>query len=538
VEGNHINTNFFNVCEEYSAHITGQKAREEIRKLVEKVKLPTSKLRTLWEEPEGNLGPFEELPKGMQLALRDAALFYIQEHHLLTSSILFKVAYGSMFQFGASLIRYGWRLKSKPETSSESPKNISFPHIEIFFFSFRRFLGRGISWTGRTLAELSVKWAKMLLKYLMFSKWYKIPFVHALWQYLRVNPDNLIDHYINRIPTDSRISPIFKSGKSHVESCGLIGIDLLPAGDKLYFIEGNFNPALRAFRIEMYPDGDPLFKNILDYVLRNDYKRIIFFPSNISSFFDRETEMAWKKLAFQEGIHLEIIDDPLIGSPYPRHSSLFMDPRPPDGTLYVNGKYYAGSPVARLIGQKGKLEEQINLHNACLPEEQIIPVPKLILVLEDIPALDMDCRFPNLIVKNRFLDCTMGIILYKSDHIPHGANEWPNLVYEYVIPNRIKEPNGVQALEYVMIYRAHLLITPNGPIYLSSHKVTSCAPVPDHLGFGMVEKKAAYIANFSSGAVYGRINDIENKACERAVLSIGNVITRYIEKKHDLTPVT
>jgi len=58
-----------------------------------------------------------------------------------------------------------------------------------------------------------------------------------LWQYLGVNPDNLIQNYINQIPLDPRISPVFKSKSSWVASCGLIGIDFLPSGGKLYFID-------------------------------------------------------------------------------------------------------------------------------------------------------------------------------------------------------------------------------------------------------------------------------------------------------------
>jgi hypothetical protein len=268
----------------------------------------------------------------------------------------------------------------------------------------------------------------------------------------------------------------------------------------------------------------------VDWGAKNGFSKIIFFPYNFQTNFAKNLEDAWRQIAQKKGIGLEIVDDPMIGSPWPRSRRLFMD-CVAHGTLYVNGRYLK-SPLSRLIGEKELLDQEIRSFNNGVQNGMKISLPRIILSKEDVPLVDDETMFPNIIIKNAFLDQTKGIILYKSKELPAEGNCWPNIAYEYVIPDlEVKEEEGV-IHKYVCIFRAYLLITPDGPVYLGARKDVSSVAIPNALPFGMIKDKSPYITNIHLGANFVTHSEAEDQACKDAVLSIGMVVSRFLREKH------
>jgi hypothetical protein len=492
--------------------ISGSKAAKKIIAFLKINGLSRKDIENFFQHPEQTLGPFDALSKHFSNGLANAANFHIQEIELLTNPVVRTLAYGSISKLGAYFIHLGRKLKGHQLESMD--------HILIR-------IGRKIIRTCRDLG-------RAYIRIFRFTWIYRAPFLHMLWQYANVDPMPIIQGYIKNIPIDTRLSPVFKCPDQRVASCGLIGIDFLPSRGKLYFLESNFNPGHYIDRNLLFPEGDTLCNHLSDWAVINGYSKIIFFPHNIQAIFDNDLEDAWRQIAQKRGLHLEIVDDPLIGSAYPRSRRMFMDCLTA-GVLYINGRHLTG-PLSRLIAEKGLLEQEIRLFNDNIKHnDDKIPVPKAILSDVDVPRVNDDSVFPNIIVKNARLDQTKGIFLYKSRNLPVGSNTWPQIAYEYVVPDlEINRVNGVIG-RYVSIFRAYLLITPDGPVYAGARKDISSVAIPTTLPFGMIDEKSPYITNLYVGAYSVAHSEKEDQACQEAVLSIGTVVFRFLKEKHILT---
>jgi len=514
-----VKESIIKICKENSPFpVKGSKALKDIKAFLRTNGYSINNIRNFWLQPERTLGPFDELPVSFRESLANAAHFHIQEANSLTSSLLRKVALGSIFHAGAALVHQGWKVKEG------YPPWIGFKFIR---------LGKLLILIGRKTIMIGGFLSRMCLKLFRFTAFYRAPFVHMLWKYAKVDPWNLIQDYIKKIPVDPRLSPVFKCAKRRVMSCGFVGIDLLPSNGRLYYLESNFNPGHHIERHRLFPEGDTVCIHLTNWASENGFRNIIFYPNNFAQTFDRELEKAWHEIAHRKNLRLEIIDDPRIGSPWPRRRELFMDCRA-DKILYVNGRALE-SPVTRLIARKGVLELEINRFNESAWTESEIPMPRRINSHDDVPSTDDASRFPNIIIKNAILDMTQGITLYKTKELPANASTWPNIAYEYMFPDLIVKENRGMVEEYVYIFRAYMLITPDGPVYLGARKDVSSVPVPKSLPFGPVINKIPYITNLHTGAYSVPHNEMEDRACKEAILSIGKVVFNFLEKKHILT---
>ena len=509
---NDLDRNIIKLIQENTgSFIAGSMAAAKIKAFLKENGCSRKYIDIFFSHPDKTLGSFDSLPADVQDELARAAHFHIQEMNLLTNLLAQSFAYGYIQKMGGYLVHLGWKLRG---TQSD--------HINSTLVR----IGRKIIRQGRDVS-------RTFIRYLRFTRFYHAPFIHMLWMYAKADPWPLIQNYIKRTPVDSRLSPVFKCADQGAASCGLIGIDLLPSRGKLYFIESNFNPGHNITRHLISPEGDILCHRLTDWAAKNGYTRIVFFPFNYPGIFEKKLEDAWRSIALKKGINIEIVDDPTIGSPWPRSRRVLMNCNSP-GTLYVNGRHLV-SPLSRVISEKGLLDEEIRRFNEHVHVEERIPIPQVIRNEEDIPPVADDTEFPNIIIKNARLDETKGVYLYKSKHLPAGANSWPNIAYEYIIPDLVvKEDQGVMK-RYVYLFRVYLLITPDGPVYLCARKGISSVPVPKTMPFGMVEDKSPYITNYHAGAYYVTHSDDEEQACRKAALSIGAVIFRFLKEKHILT---
>jgi len=498
----------------------GKRAKSTILDMLEKSRISIPDVQVFFERPEQNMGPFNSLPLSMRNSFRESALFHLQEQYCLTSRILAWLSYGPMFIFGVTLVRFGKYLRN------------------IYGWNRSRHVmcltGKFISFSGKCLIRGMQYIAEAILHTLRFTRLYAMPPLFALWRFADVDADRLLYHYITGIPSDPRITPVFKTTSSHVEGCGLIGIDLLPSDGKLYFLESNWNPALRDIRLDLYPDGDPVCGHLLDYAAQRSFRKIIFHPYNFLMCFEERSERAWHKLAEERGIALEIIDDPLFSSPFPRKSHFFVDPVGYEDTLFVTGRYFKSNPLSRLVAQKGFLEEIIRENKDSSDAGNAVSVPKSVVSDADIPAVSDESLYPNLIVKDVCTDCAKGIRLFKTRELPPDVNTWPFKAYEYVRTDNVRCGENDTGDEHVRIFRSHLLITPLGPVYLGAHAVVSRTSIPKTLEYGEVEDISPYIANFSAGARYERVSKDEDNACRSTTLAIGRIVDGFLRTKMNI----
>lgn len=509
-----LKESFIKICEENRPFpVKGSKALKDIKAFLKKYGYSIEDIRNFFLQPERTLGPFDELPISLRESLANAAHFHIQEANSLTSSLLRKVALGSIFHAGVALVHQGWKVKEGYP-----------PWIGLKFIR----LGKLLILIGRKTIMIGGFLSRMFLKLFRFTAFYRAPFIHMLWMYAKVDPWILIQDYIKRIPVDPRLSPVFKCAKRQVMSCGLVGIDLLPSNGRLYFLESNFNAGHSIERHRLFPEGDTVCVHLVNWAAKNGFRNIVFYPDNSLQSFDRNLEQAWDDIVRKNNLRLEIIDDPRIGSPWPRRNKLFMDYRS-DDTLYVNGRCLE-SPLSRLIARKGLMEIEIKRFNENIAYDKKIPIPRFIHSNDEVPNTGDRARYPNIIIKNATLDMTQGITLYKANRLPDNANTWPNIAYEYVVPDLIVKENYGMIEEYVYNFRAYMLITPDGPVYLGAKKNVSACPIPNSLSFGAVKKKSSYIANRYVGAYSVLHNKMEDHACKDAILSIGAVVFNFLEK--------
>jgi hypothetical protein len=492
-----LGKSFISFCaNQGSSRVRGSIIARKIKALLRECECTPDEIKGLLQNPGLTLGPFDRLPEMLRESLAASAEFHIRERNLLSHGVARSLAYGPLLRVGGYLVHKSWKLKDN---------RLGWLQAHLLQ------AGGKVQRAGRTLARVFIR----LFRY---TRFYRAPFLLMLWEYVKFDPGALIQDYINNIPVDRRLSPVFKDPGRRISSCGFVGIDFLRARGKLYFLEGNFNAGHNIGRHLISPEGG--------------YTKIVFFPNNHSGVFEKNLEDAWRQIALKKGIHLEIVDYPAVGSPWHRSRRMFMDLNSP-GTLFVNGRYLVG-PLSRLIAEKGLLDKEIRRFNALVPSDARIPIPKEIADQEDVPSLDDEGLFPNIIIKNARLDKTMGIHLYRSKHLPAGANSRPNIAYEYVIPDlMVKEDRGT-IKKYVYNFRTYLLVTPDGPVYLGVKKGISSAAIPKSLPIGMVGDKSPYITNRYAGSYHAPHSEAEDQLCKSATLSVGMVINRFIRDKYNL----
>ena len=493
-----------------SARVRGSTARRQIDRFFKTEALSRDEAAAFFTDLGRRLGPFEGLPEAFRRSLSAAAAFRIQEKHLLSRPGARFLAHGPMAKLGAGLVHAGWKLKGG-----------RLRRLHPYLMA----MGRKAQMAGRRMAQ-------DLDRRSPFTRFYRTPFLHIFWRYIGFDPEALLQDYIEKIPVDYRISPVFRAPSRRSAACGLVGIDLLPARGKLYYLEANFNVGHHIERHRLTPQGDTVPRHLFEWAAASGYASLVFFPTTISVF-EKGLEDVWRKMAVDKGIRLDIVDDPVWGSRWQRSARTLMDLRSTD-RLYVNGRSLAG-PLARLISEKGLLEAEINRFNATAAEEHRIPVPRMIVRPEDVPAPDEEGLFPNIIVKNARVDQARGVSLYRSAQLPEGANAWPRLAYEYVIPDLVVVEDRDVARRYVSIFRSYLLITPDGPVYLGARKDVSSVAIPGSLPFGLVADIPVYITNLHLGAHSEAHSEAEDEKCRSAVLSLGAVIDRFLRKKYELT---
>lgn len=494
------------LCSE-DRNLTGAAAKRKIDAFLEAENLPLAYVRKFFSDAETTLGRFIDLPAIVQKEMANAAFHQSQEYYLLTTPLLHGFVFKNpLFLIGKRIVRRGWLLLKEGNDSNLLIRAGRFPMRAL------RYVARWLLWKLR------------------FTRFYHGPPILVLWRYAGVDVAEFIDRYVESIPVDPAVGPVLAIASRKSEICALLGIDLLFSEGRAFFVEGNVNAGFNSDRLRTFPDGDPVCLNLLRYAKTEGYVEIRFNPSNMYGYlFPMELEESWRRLAHREGIHLRIDDDPVNGSPYRRPSDVLIDSDDP-GILYVNGRYVE-APLGRMVARKGMMEELVRVAAEKSSSQQVFS-PREILSDSDLSRLSKGGRFPNMIVKNIYEDRARGIRLYRAERIPPEARKPYLKIFEYVVPDRVVKAVEGRPREHVAVFRAYLLVTATGPVYLGVRKDISRIPLPKMLDEGPVSEPLAFIANASLNADSVQPTPEEDFACKRAVLQVGDAVHGFLLKKH------
>jgi hypothetical protein len=494
---------------EFPPRVSGRDARRLLGELRRRTGWSRDDYRALWADPEAGLGPFEDLPERLREALADAVAREMEERSVTTSERLRRRVYGPLFRLGSELSHRGRHLAAR------GPR-------------WRR-VGRNVYLCGRGLCWASERAGRAWLDVTRFTGPWETSGFHALWKWAGIDPMRPAIEYVREIPCDPRFSPVYRRPDRRVVSVMMVGLDLLPSDGRIYYIEANVNPGWMMQRLAFHPGEDPLLATLLDYCRREACDRLVVFPSSIASV-SRELETKWREHARAAGVQLEIRDDPRVRSRYRRNCDPLMEPDA-EGVLYLNVRTLP-HPANVLLEEKGLFEAAIERHNARLPAEERIPVPRRILSASDVPPLDADGRFPNVVLKHALLNEARDIRLFRTEGLNEEMLRPPYVAFQFVPPETEERLEGGVRRQYPIKFRTFLLITPDGPLVTDSLKAVAGAPVPDRLEPGPVRDIRPYVLNSHAGSDHFGTTPEEHERAAAAALRIGWLVHDFLRRKH------
>jgi len=453
------------------------------------------------------LGKWDQLKEDYKRSLSEYALRHYQEKAFSSCHAVKWIAKGKIYKFAARTIRIGWRVRK---------------------YGF--FISRVLIFAGRKTILLCKKLASGLLGMLKRMNFCKAPALDQLFSICKSDA-NIIENYIEQIPATPDTGIVFKIPGRDSFACALIGLDLLPSGGELFFIEANMSPGHYVARHRCFPEGDTLCWHLIRYAQQMEFGRICFYPTARQKHFDGKLETCWQRIAESNNILLEIIDDAYLGSPYERQSNnqIIYDKA---GCLFVNA-HYQDTAICNMISRKGRLEALINEHNAKCGEEKRIPIPMLYDRSVSNKVKQGEDKYPNVIIKNKYIDQAKGIRIYKTETLPDVSDEGEYIISEYVAPDTIKKEIDGGVHEFVYLYRTYLIIGPAGAVYAGARKDISGTPLPERCEKGEIRNIAPYITNLTTAGDYCVAHSIEEDGqCQKATLDIGNIIYEWFARKY------
>jgi len=495
----------------YPLRMSGRRVRDMVRELRQRVGWTREDYRELWADPEAGLGPFEDLPERLREALADAVAREMEERSVLPGSRLYDRVHGPAFRLGSEVAHRGRRLSSRGRRWRRAGRNLYL-------------CGRGLCWASERAGRAWLDATRFV------GRW-ETSGLHALWRWAGVDPMRPAIEYVRGLPCDPRVSPVYRDPERRVSSWMMVGVDLLPSNGATYFIEANVNPGFfLGRRYQNRPNGDPLLTAAIAGARRDGCDRIVFFPSSVATL-PRRIEDWWRHQATAAGVELEIRDDPRVRSRYDHRSTEPLMASDARRTLYVNIRTLP-HPVNVLLEEKGLFEEEIERHNAHVPADERIPVPRRIRSSRELRELEPDGRFPNLVVKHALLNEARDVRMYRTSTLEPWMNRPPYVAFEFIRPELERLCENEVPGEHATRIRANLFITPDGPVIGNFSKAIGAAPVPERLAEGEVAHPEPYVVNGHTGARHVRPTETECERMKPAALRIGWLVHDFLRRVH------
>ena len=324
----------------------------------------------------------------------------------------------------------------------------------------------------------------------------------------------------------------------------LIGIDLLPGHDGFWFIESNVNPALVEERSTLY-EADPLVEALIATACAGGYRRLVYLDNHADGI-DPAFAGRLTAAADASGVALQIHN--MLNVPSDRFvRSYGMADDGGSSVLVVQPRAFRSCIDRILTFKKFSYAVLQRFHSEHEEPELRLPAwgrqpPP--------PATGEDAPFPNLVWKQPNLDQGQGLGFVKARDAMHALSLMSSL------PGAIKKTSLKDSIaglavdrdtlwqSYVIprfaegrrayVVRAHVLLSPRGPVFLSAHRVVSRLDVPHQLDFGIVADPRPYLVNRSFGGTYPRVPAAEEASVRAAALAVGRGLLAAVGRAFDL----
>ena len=325
---------------------------------------------------------------------------------------------------------------------------------------------------------------------------------------------------------------VLKRQQPSVTYAQLMGLDFVQSAGLCWFLEANCNPVLMDARMALHvPGADPWVNNLLRCVLTRGYRRLIIYGYRP---FRHGHGRALMEAGRRLGVDVEIFDDVFFRR-HPGHDRAWLLRTGISDAFVLRVKTF-DVLFDRAILSKQQTRQIVE--KASVDWNAVgVGLPSLLTPGESPPQYAADSRFPNIVGKRDDLDRGMGISFYKLPRVPELAEHGVDYFEEYRVPDpcpwRIVRGQQLPSPTHgAWKIRSYALLTPEGVEYLSSIKVISGLPIPDHLPDGKVARKSIYLATINEGGVYSAVTADEDETYGRVVEATGGVLLDWLKRKY------
>lgn len=361
-----------------------------------------------------------------------------------------------------------------------------------------------------------------------------------------VQPHCLAVCYARPLAQRPRFRAFWRDAAGGREVGCIVGLDLIPTDDGCHVIECNLEAAQRPDRVALY-DRDPLVENLVAHAARSGCRRLMVLDNRSGGTLPA-TARGYRERAAEAGLEVILVDRAYL----PESPNLRSYPIPrdlPPETLVVRFKAY---PVATdyLLADKFGCHRALKLYQQAtgdrsflLPEAGTEPV---------VGDRDLDRPFPNVVAKQSDLDRGMGVRFAKARSPEHAREIFrragpaggksplrerlkdrlrsPRHMYQAYVPPPLLEDRRTYAV------RSHVLVSPGEVVFLSAHRVISGLPVPEELPSGIVEDRYPFLASFPSGARYEKVPPEEGERVKAASVAVGRGLSWALQRSFRCSP--
>lgn len=349
-----------------------------------------------------------------------------------------------------------------------------------------------------------------------------------------LDPRSLIAYYARGLVQRPRYRGFWHDPERNITVGSLLGVDLVPAPDGLWYLESNLNAAMRPARTALYENEDPLTVNLSDFARERGYRRlVIVLPNNQRV--DPVMARRYEETAAARKIRLTLLEDAFLHRK--RYDQTFGVPEAlePD-TLVVRTKQFRTN-LDSLFHRKTESHRALRIYQERSGDRDVRLAPT-----SDSPlASEYDPKqpFPNLVYKMPDLDRGTGIVFLKSSSLENARQlvsreietrsaGWRERLHRSVGDLHddhlgVFQPYLVgRMLEGRRLYyvRAHVFLTPVGVQYLSAHRIVGSTPVPQELPDGIVRDRSPYFWKFVTGATFALVSPEEESRVVKAALGV------------------
>ena len=378
------------------------------------------------------------------------------------------------------------------------------------------------------------------------------PTVGSLLRARGIDPLSLIVWYARGLAQPAPYRGFWHDPKRNVTVASILGVDLLPSAEGLWYLESNLNSALRPARTALYEKVDPYVANIFRFAQQGGYRRVVVVFGNNHVLATTMAERFERESA-ERKIEITLLEDAYL--PRSRHPQTFGIPEPlePD-TLVVRMKLYH-SNLDHVIHNKRACQKVLAIYTARTGDRDVLLPP----TSDDPVASEYDAGrpFPNLVYKLPELDLGLGVVFLKAASLenaremvtremqrrrPEKWSERLNATASHLFDDHrgVFQPYIVgKMLEGRRLYyvRSHVMITPVGPQFLSAHRIVCAHPVPGELRDGIVRDRKPYFWSFDKGATFELIPpEEEEERTVAATLSVARGLSAAAAYSFDTGP--